>query len=115
MPQFRKLILPSYKQSLTEILENLSDLASSPIAQRLLDDINGQISGILDLPNLYPIYQGNQHFHKMAVNGWNYTVFYVVDKEQKTVVFYDIIHQAREIPEILRASFFCPIPKKHQK
>ena len=102
MPQYKRLDLHQFTISLSEIVVYLRDEASPAVAQRLFDEVDEQISGVLNMPNLYPVYEFDARFHKMSLANWSYVLFYSVDEKQKVVVVYDIIHQSRDIPTLLK-------------
>ena len=103
--KFARIDLDRFVLSFGEIIDYLSDKASPSIAQRLLDEVEQQLEGMLDMPNLYPVYDHDFRFRKMHVIDWNYTIFYVVDAENEQVVIYDMIHHSQNTPAILQERF----------
>ena len=75
MPQYKRLDLHLFTISLSEIVVYLRDEASPAIAKRLFDEVEVQLSNVLNMPNLYPVYEFDARFHKMPVVNWNYIVF----------------------------------------
>ncbi len=103
--RFKRIDLDRFVSSFGRIIDYLSDKASPAIAQRMLDDVEQQIEGILDMPFLYPAYPFDIRFRKMNLTGWNYTIFYAVDEQGSPAVIYDIIHQSQNTPLILNERF----------
>ena len=104
MLRYKNYSLSTFRQSLKEIEDYLNEVAPNATI-RFLDELNQQINSILLMPFLYPPYEYDNRFRKMVMTEWRYTLIYIVDKEKHAVIIYDIIHQSRNVPEVLLEKF----------
>jgi len=66
---------------------------------RFLDALEKDFENISTNPKMFPKYDYNREYRKMATN--NYLTFYKIDEENNQVNIYRILHSKRNISSIL--------------
>jgi len=86
-------------KNLQEIYDYINEY-SIEAADRVIDEIDGRVADLEEMPAKYAIYPDKPAYRKMTVG--NYLVFYKISEAQKLVRIYLIVHEKRSFGSLLR-------------
>lgn len=98
-------LLPEAVNDMTEIVQYISIQLSNPAAAtKLKEKIICEIKKLAENPHMYAVYEPplllKVKLRKMLVK--NYTVFYCIDENEKTVKIARVLYAKRNFPNILK-------------
>jgi len=85
--------------NLQEIYDYISE-TSIPAADKVIDEIDGRVADLEQMPAKYPAYPDKPAYRRMPVG--NYLVFYKIFEDRKLVRVYLVIHGKRRFDALLR-------------
>ena len=97
---YKVVYLPTARQQLMNAVLYIAEELSSPdAAASLLDEVDDQISKLSEYPyrhRIYPLVFAMKHeIRFLPVK--NYSVFYVIREEEKTVEIWRFLHQRQRV------------------
>ena len=104
MEHYKILVSETYHRDLKGIIHYISHNFDAPFtASDLLDEIESTVSNLSTMPHRYGLvddaYLRHKEFRKCLVK--NYTIFYKVHQESKTVMVHRILHARQNWINIL--------------
>ena len=104
MKHYKILVSKTYHKDLRDIIHYIYHNLDAPItASTLLDEIESTVSNLSTMPHRYGLvddaYLRHKEFRKCLVK--NYTIFYKVHEESKTVMVHRILHARQNWIDIL--------------
>jgi len=86
-------------QNLQEIYDYISEDSISA-ADKVIDEIDGKVADLEQMPAKYPVYPDKPAYRRMPVG--NYLVFYKIFEDKKLVRIYLVVHGKRSFDSLLR-------------
>ena len=85
--------------NLQEIYDYISE-TSIPAADKVIDEIDGRVADLEQMPAKYQAYPDKPAYRRMPVG--NYLIFYKIFEDRKLVRVYLVIHGKRRFDALLR-------------
>ena len=92
-------ILISTNTDYVNICENLLEYGVYQI-DNFKDSFSKFLDNVSNMPYMYPQYGGKQKYRK-ATLAYDYFAFYQIDKKNRTVIIYRILHSRQNIEDLL--------------
>jgi toxin ParE1/3/4 len=109
MDEYQVIITPDAESDLNELDDYITyELFAPDTAIAYLQDIKEQLASLGRNPKRYKLVN-DKPWHSRGVrrmNTRNFAAFYTILEEDKTVYIQNVIYQKRDIPRILRKTYF---------
>ena len=109
MDEYQVILTPDAESDLNELDDYITyELFAPDTAITYLQDIKEQLASLGRNPKRYKLVD-DEPWHSRGVrrmNTRNFVAFYTILEEDKTVYIQNVIYQKRDIPRILRKTYF---------
>ncbi|MCL2816621.1 MAG: type II toxin-antitoxin system RelE/ParE family toxin [Oscillospiraceae bacterium] len=97
--KYKISVLLLANNDLREIYESLYDFGDDP-PKKFRESFDKFIGNIAEMPYMFPEYARNPKYRK-ATLAYGYSVFYRIDKKDNMVSIYRVLHNKRNIENLL--------------
>lgn len=95
---YRLEYISTFHADVLQVIENLAEHPQK--AERIFSKLDKILIGLLDMPEMYPVYENFPIFRKIAIE--DYLAFYVVKKQDSLIEVHRLLYGKSDIPNYLK-------------
>jgi len=93
--KYRQEYISTFYSDITQFVSDLQEYPEK--AERILSKLDKILLRLVDMPEMYPVYDDVPTFRKIVVE--DYLVFYVVDRNKKLIEVHRLLYGKMDVPE----------------